>query len=84
MLGDQYGIARTSNNISLIYITKDKYEDALYYVIQAYEILKKINIPDIQRSMGIISSIKNKVGPDDFGKLRKHRENNQHELNNPR
>ena len=65
-LGDQYGMCQTLNNISAIYHNKGEYAYALYYAIQSYEQLKRLNVPEAQRSLDIISSIRDTIGKEDF------------------
>ena len=65
-LGDQYGMCQTLNNISAIYHNKGEYGYALYYAIQSYELLKRLNVPEAQRSLDIISSIRDTIGKEDF------------------
>ncbi|HYP42556.1 MAG TPA: tetratricopeptide repeat protein, partial [Candidatus Nitrosocosmicus sp.] len=65
-LGDQYGMCQTLNNISAIYHNKGEYGYALYYAIQSYELSKRLNVPEAQRSLAIISSIRDMIGKEDF------------------
>jgi hypothetical protein len=68
-LGDQYGMGQTLNNISAIYHNNGKYGYALYCAIMSYELLKSLNVPEAQRSLDIILSIRDTVGKEDFSIL---------------
>ena len=65
-LGDQYGMCQTLNNISAIYHNKGEYAYALYYAIQSYEPLKRLNVPEAQRSLDIVFSIRDTLGKEEF------------------
>ncbi len=69
-IGEQYRIGTTLNNIALIHKNKGEYENTLYHVLQAYEILQRLNIPELQRSLDIISIIKKELGIEEFNKLK--------------
>ena len=68
-LGDLYGTGQTLNNMSAIYHNKGEYDYALFYALQSYEILKRLNIPELQRSLDIVSSIRETIGTEDFNIL---------------
>ncbi len=69
-LGDQDRISNTLNNIAWIHRNKGEYEDTLYHVLPACEILQRLKTPELQRSLGIISDIKAKLGIEEFNKLK--------------
>jgi hypothetical protein len=68
-LGGQFGIGQTLNNIAAAHHNKGEYENALYYARQSYEILKRLDIPELQRSLDIISSVRETIGAKDFEML---------------
>ena len=49
-----------------IHYNKEEYENALYYLLQDNDILKRLDIPDFQRSLDIISDIRGKLGKEKF------------------
>jgi hypothetical protein len=55
--------------IALVHKNKGKYEDTLYHVLPDYEILQRLNISDLQRSLDILSAIKKELGIEEFNKL---------------
>ena len=68
-LGDQYGMGQTLNNISAIHHNNGEYGYAVYYAIWFYELLKSLNVPEAQRSLDIILSIRDTIGNEDFSIL---------------
>ena len=40
-IGDQKGVANTQNNMAVVLINKEKYEESLFYVLQAYTISQR-------------------------------------------
>ncbi|MEJ7642123.1 MAG: tetratricopeptide repeat protein [Candidatus Nitrosocosmicus sp.] len=68
-LDDQYGMGQTLNNISAICHNNGEYGYAIYYAIRSYELLKSLNVPEAQRSLDIILSIRDTIGKEDFNIL---------------
>ena len=59
-------MAITLNNISSVYLERQEYEEAFYNASQAHEILGGLGSPEVQRSIDILSNIKEKVGNDAY------------------
>ena len=68
-IGDQQGIGTTLNNIANALI-KNKYEESLFYVLQAYTILQRLDLPpNLQDSLGILNYIEGKLGSEAYQRL---------------
>ena len=60
-------MAVTLNNMASVLINEEKYEESLFYVLQAYTILQRIDLPpDLQRSLDILNYIEGKLGSEAY------------------
>ena len=57
------------DNMSIIRINKGEYEEAVSYVLQAYEIQERVGFPELQRSVDILGGIKEKLGSEAYERL---------------
>ncbi|HEY6536455.1 MAG TPA: hypothetical protein VIY08_11765 [Candidatus Nitrosocosmicus sp.] len=46
------------NSIAMIHYNEGEYEDTLYYVLQAWNILRRLNATEFQKSFTLMSSIR--------------------------
>jgi tetratricopeptide (TPR) repeat protein len=77
-LGDQQVIAGTLNNIGEIHANKGEYEEALSHTLEAYEILERLKSPELDRSVEILSNIKQRLGSEDYERLVEKVERDMH------
>jgi tetratricopeptide (TPR) repeat protein len=68
-LGDQYMIGSTLNNISTIFFARHEYDESFYNASQAHEILAELDVPELQRSVDILSYIKEEIGNEAYQRL---------------
>ena len=51
-------------------ISKEKYEESLFYILQFYTILQRLDLPpDLQKSLGILNYIEGELGRDAYQRL---------------
>ena len=70
-IGEEIMVGVTLYNIAMIHYHKGGYEDTLYYVFQAWYILERLNAPEFQKLLILISDIKKGLGIEEFNKLEK-------------
>jgi hypothetical protein len=53
-----------------VLINEEKYEESLFYVLQAYTILQRLDLPrDLQESLDILNYIEGKLGSEAYQRL---------------
>jgi tetratricopeptide (TPR) repeat protein len=68
-IGDRQGMGTTLNNMSTSFLERQEYEESFYNATQAYEILAGQDTPELQKSIDILSYIKEKVGDEIYQRL---------------
>jgi tetratricopeptide (TPR) repeat protein len=68
-IGDQEGISGTLHNIAVIHNRKGEYEEALSHALGAYKILERLKSPELDRSVELLSDIKQRVGRETYQRL---------------
>ena len=69
-VGHQQGIGTTLNNMAVALISKEKYEESLFYVLQSYTILQRLDLqPDLKRALDILNYIEGKLGSEAYQRL---------------